>query len=84
MNKDWVYYHAFATNCLCNAGLGTLDGGQPLELEIGSFLPCALNGAVYVSESFLVFLFAAVAVDFCYKMGGLSPFPIEKTASETN
>ncbi|PSS04263.1 Processed sterol regulatory element-binding protein [Actinidia chinensis var. chinensis] len=65
-------------------GLGTLDGGPPLELEIRSFLSRTLSGAVYVSQSLFVFLFAAVALDFCYKMRLLSPFPIKQTASETN
>ncbi|CAL5437895.1 unnamed protein product [Camellia sinensis] len=62
-------------------GVGTVDGGPPLELEIGSFLSHALIGAVYISENLLIFLFAAVALDFCYKMRVLSPFPIQKSAS---
>ncbi|KAI7989900.1 hypothetical protein LOK49_LG13G00889 [Camellia lanceoleosa] len=62
-------------------GVGTVDGGPPLEWEIGSFLSHALIGAVYISENLLIFLFAAVALDFCYKMRVLSPFPIQKSAS---
>ncbi|THG12487.1 uncharacterized protein LOC114276651 [Camellia sinensis] len=62
-------------------GVGTVDGGPPLELEIGSFLSHALIGAAYISENLLIFLFAAVALDFCYKMRVLSPFPIKKSAS---
>ncbi|XP_071706949.1 uncharacterized protein [Rutidosis leptorrhynchoides] len=60
-------------------GLATLGGGPPLELEVGSVLSHAFNGAVYVSENLLIFLFAAVGLDFCIKLGILSPFPIETT-----
>ncbi|XP_052208801.1 uncharacterized protein LOC127812454 isoform X2 [Diospyros lotus] len=65
-------------------GLATLDGGPPLEFETGSFFSHALSGAIYVSENLLVFIFAAVALDFCYKIRVLSPFPIRRSASETN
>ncbi|KAL6986474.1 hypothetical protein U1Q18_019837 [Sarracenia purpurea var. burkii] len=65
-------------------GLATLDGGPPLELETKSFLSHTLSGAVYVSENVFVFVFAAVALDFCYKMRVLSPFPIQKSASGTD
>ncbi|XAR55182.1 hypothetical protein NMG60_11030602 [Bertholletia excelsa] len=61
-------------------GLGTLDGGPPLELEAGSFLSHAFNGAVYVCENLFVFAFAAVALDICYKLRIISPFPIRKTS----
>ncbi|KAH7841418.1 hypothetical protein Vadar_029628 [Vaccinium darrowii] len=64
-------------------GLATLDGGPPLEMEMGSFLSHALGGAVYVSENLLVFLFAGIALDYCFKMRLLSPFPIQTSASET-
>ncbi|KAA8526097.1 hypothetical protein F0562_007803 [Nyssa sinensis] len=60
-------------------GLATLDGGPPLELETGSFLSHAFDGAIYVSENLLIFVFAAVGLDFCYKMRILSPFPIRKS-----
>uniref|UniRef100_A0A5B7BMP8 Homer protein n=1 Tax=Davidia involucrata TaxID=16924 RepID=A0A5B7BMP8_DAVIN len=63
-------------------GLATLDGGSPLEFETGSFLSHAFNGAVYVSENLLIFVFAAVGLDFCYKMRILSPFPIRKSVSK--
>ncbi|XP_059645592.1 uncharacterized protein LOC132287107 [Cornus florida] len=59
-------------------GLATLDGGPPLELDSGSFLSHAFDGAVFVSQNLLIFLFASVALDFCYKMRILSPFPIKK------
>ncbi|KAK3228150.1 hypothetical protein Dsin_008012 [Dipteronia sinensis] len=59
-------------------GLGTLLGGPPLELNTESFLSHAFNGAVYVSENLLIFFFAAVGLDFCFKMRLLSPFPMKK------
>lgn len=55
-----------------------LSGGPPLELNSESFLSHAFNGAVYVSENLLIFLFAAVSLDFCFKMKYISPYPIKK------
>ncbi|XP_076956070.1 uncharacterized protein LOC143631104 [Bidens hawaiensis] len=63
-------------------GLATLGGGPPMELEVGSVLAHAFTGAVYVSENLLIFLFAAVGLDFCIKLGVLSPFPIETDVSK--
>ncbi|KAL6556235.1 hypothetical protein OROGR_005523 [Orobanche gracilis] len=54
-----------------------LEGGLPLELDVGSFLSHAFDGSIYVSESLLIFLFAGVALDFCIKLRILSPFPID-------
>ncbi|TYH97906.1 hypothetical protein ES332_A12G272800v1 [Gossypium tomentosum] len=65
-------------------GLGTLGGGAPLELDPGSFLSHAVDGAVYVSQNLLVFLFAAVGLDFCIKMRILSPFPMKRSAPRTD
>ncbi|KAF9689177.1 hypothetical protein SADUNF_Sadunf01G0064600 [Salix dunnii] len=65
-------------------GLATLAGGQPLELNPESFLSHAFNGAMYVSENLLIFAFAAVSLDFLFKMGLLSPFPMKRSASRTN
>ena len=67
-----------------NAGLGTLSGGPPLELDPGRFLSHAFDGALYVSQNLLVFLFAAVGLDFCFKMRILSPFPMKRSAPKTN
>ncbi|KAK9079788.1 hypothetical protein SSX86_001461 [Deinandra increscens subsp. villosa] len=64
-------------------GLATLGGGPPLELEVGSLTSHAFTGAVYISENLLIFLFAAVGLDFCIKLGILSPFPIETDVSAT-
>lgn len=65
-------------------GLGVLSGGPPLELNTGSFLSHAIDAALYVSENLLVFAFASVALDFCFKMRLLSPFPIRKSNSNSN
>ncbi|KAL3649721.1 hypothetical protein CASFOL_006124 [Castilleja foliolosa] len=64
-------------------GLGMLGGGPPLELNVVSFVSHAFNGAIYVSESLLVFLFAGVALDFCIKLRILSPFPIDPSVPKT-
>ncbi|OMP02837.1 hypothetical protein COLO4_10787 [Corchorus olitorius] len=65
-------------------GLGTLSGGPPLELDPGSFFSHAFDGALYVSQNLLIFLFAAVGLDFCFKMRILSPFPMKTPAPKTN
>lgn len=65
-------------------GLATLDGGQPLELNAGSFLSHAFDGALYVSQSLFVFLSAAIALDYCFKARLLSPFPIKNPVSGSN
>ncbi|KVH44675.1 uncharacterized protein LOC112504160 [Cynara cardunculus var. scolymus] len=64
-------------------GLATLGGGPPMELEVGSVLSHAFSGAVFISENLLIFLFATVGLDFCIKLGILSPFPIETSVSKT-
>ncbi|KAK3030652.1 hypothetical protein RJ639_035856 [Escallonia herrerae] len=64
-------------------GLATLGGGPPLELTAGSLFSHAYSGAIYVSENVLIFVFAAVGLDFCIKMRILSSFPIERSISET-
>ncbi|XP_073043011.1 uncharacterized protein [Primulina eburnea] len=64
-------------------GLGAVEGGPPLELDASSILTHAFDGAVYISESLLIFSFAGVALDFCIKMGILSPFPIDKSVPRT-
>ncbi|KAK6162226.1 hypothetical protein DH2020_002067 [Rehmannia glutinosa] len=64
-------------------GLGMLEAGAPLELDAGSILSHAFNGAIYVSESLLVFLFAGVALDFCIKLRILSSFPNDPSVPRT-
>ncbi|KAJ0105232.1 hypothetical protein Patl1_17425 [Pistacia atlantica] len=63
-------------------GLGAISVGPPLELNIESFLSHASNAALYVSENLLIFLFAAVSLDFCFKMGLISPFPMKRSDSK--
>ncbi|XP_050376758.1 uncharacterized protein LOC126794138 [Argentina anserina] len=65
-------------------GLAMLDGGKPLELNTDSLISHAFDGAVYVSENLFVFLSAAVALDYLFKMRLLSPFPIKKSVSRSN
>ncbi|KAM3321502.1 hypothetical protein P3S67_002653 [Capsicum chacoense] len=65
-------------------GLATLGGGPPLELDAASFWSHAVDGAVYVSENLLIFLFAGVGLDLCFKLRILSPFPIDRSISETD
>ncbi|KAF3632816.1 putative oligopeptide transporter 7-like [Capsicum annuum] len=65
-------------------GLATLGGEPPLELDAASFWSHALDGAVYVSENLLIFLFAGVGLDLCFKLRILSPFPIDRSISETD
>lgn len=60
---------------------GALGVGPPLELNPESFLSHAINGATCVSESLLVFAFAAVGLDFCFKTGLISTFPLRRTDS---
>ncbi|XVF12891.1 hypothetical protein REPUB_Repub08aG0158900 [Reevesia pubescens] len=65
-------------------GLGTLGGGPPLELDPGSFLSHTIDGAIFVSQNLIIFLFAAVGLDFCIKTRLLSPFPMKRSAPKTN
>ncbi|KAJ4846331.1 hypothetical protein Tsubulata_005925 [Turnera subulata] len=65
-------------------GLGALGGGPPLELNPESFLSHAFGGATLVSQNLLIFFFAAVSLDFCFKTELLSPFPMKRSASTTN
>lgn len=65
-------------------GLATLSGGPPLELNTESFLSHAFDGALYVSQNLLIFIFAAVTLDFCFKTRVLSPYPMKKSASRTD
>ncbi|XP_078439972.1 homer protein [Wolffia australiana] len=59
------------------AAFGFVKGLSAVEYS-SSFSDLAINGAVQVSESVFVFLFSAVALDFCFKTGLLSPFPTRK------
>ncbi|XXG43305.1 hypothetical protein AAC387_Pa01g3370 [Persea americana] len=59
-------------------GLAELEAGPPLEFTFGSILSHAVDGAVSVSENLFIFVFAAVGLDYCFKMRLLSPFPIKR------
>ncbi|XP_010448614.1 PREDICTED: uncharacterized protein LOC104731055 [Camelina sativa] len=56
-------------------GLGMLSRGPPLELSWESLFSHGIDGAVLVSQSVLIFAFASIALDFCFKMKLLRPFP---------
>ncbi|KAJ0239653.1 hypothetical protein HA466_0232570 [Hirschfeldia incana] len=56
-------------------GLGMLSRGPPLELSWESLFSHGIDGAVLVSQSVLIFAFASVSLDFCFKMKLLKPFP---------
>ncbi|KAG5413816.1 hypothetical protein IGI04_001383 [Brassica rapa subsp. trilocularis] len=56
-------------------GLGMLSRGPPLELSWESLLSHGIDGAVLVSQSVLIFAFASISLDFCFKLKLLKPFP---------
>ncbi|CAA7037375.1 unnamed protein product [Microthlaspi erraticum] len=56
-------------------GLGMLSRGPPLELSWESLASHGIDGAVLVSQSVLIFAFASIALDYCFKMKLLRPFP---------
>ncbi|XP_074317669.1 uncharacterized protein LOC141653723 [Silene latifolia] len=58
-------------------GLATLGAASPLELNSESLLSHAIDAAVFVSQDLLIFVFAAVSLDFCFKTRVISPFPIK-------
>jgi hypothetical protein len=60
------------------AGLALLQSGGTFELSTDAVISLALSGAVSVIENILIFLPAAVALDYCFKMRFLSPFPARK------
>ncbi|XP_072999676.1 uncharacterized protein [Typha latifolia] len=59
-------------------GLAAVDVGKALELDTDSLISLSVDGAVHVAESTLIFFAAAIALDFCFKMRFLSPFPMRK------
>ncbi|GAB2296220.1 hypothetical protein Dimus_030348 [Dionaea muscipula] len=65
-------------------GLGTLDGGPPLELNMESFISHAVDGVLSVSQDVFIFIFSAVALDFCFKMRLLSPFPRRRSTARAD
>lgn len=61
-----------------SAGLALLESGRTLELSTDTLISVTLDGAVSVVENIFIFLPAAVALDYCFKMRFLSPFPRRK------
>ncbi|GJM99327.1 hypothetical protein PR202_ga16417 [Eleusine coracana subsp. coracana] len=60
-------------------GLALLESGsRTFELSTDALMSIALSGAVSVVENIFIFLPAAVALDYCFKMRILSPFPARK------
>jgi len=59
-------------------GLALLESGRTIELSTDSLISVALDGAFSVVENIFIFLPAAVALDYCFKMSFLSPFPRRK------
>lgn len=55
-----------------------MESSRTLELSTDTLISVALDGAVIVVENIFIFLPAAVALDFCFKMRFLSPFPRRK------
>ncbi|XP_045820500.1 uncharacterized protein LOC123913715 isoform X1 [Trifolium pratense] len=60
-------------------GLAILSAGSLLELNFESLLSYAWDGTIYVSENLVIFLSAAISLDYCLKTRLLSPFPIDRT-----
>lgn len=81
MNAGWLRTEMISNG---NAGLAMLGAGQPLELNTESFISHAFDGAIYVSQSLFVFVSAAVALDYCFKMGILGSFPMKRSISRSN
>jgi hypothetical protein len=68
----------FFTETELFAGLALLESGRPFELSTDALLSLALDGAVSVVGSIFIFLPSAIALDYCFKMRFLSPFPTRK------
>ncbi|GAU22222.1 hypothetical protein TSUD_227580 [Trifolium subterraneum] len=60
-------------------GLAILSAGPLLELNFQSLSSYAWDGTIYVSENLVIFLSAAISLDYCLKTRLLSPFPIDRT-----
>ncbi|XP_066394698.1 uncharacterized protein [Miscanthus floridulus] len=59
-------------------GLALLESGRTLEMSTDTLISVTLDGAVSVIENIFIFLPAAVALDYCFKMRFFSPFPRRK------
>jgi hypothetical protein len=70
--------------CTCNllffsycVGLAGFEAGNSLELSTNGLISSSVTGGISVAQNIFIFLFAAVALDFCFKMRVLSPFPMK-------
>ncbi|KAM3259136.1 hypothetical protein ACQJBY_050741 [Aegilops geniculata] len=59
-------------------GLALLESVRPFELSTDALMSLALDGAVSVVGSIFIFLSSAIALDYCFKMRFLSPFPARR------
>ncbi|KAJ3690684.1 hypothetical protein LUZ61_019848 [Rhynchospora tenuis] len=57
-------------------GLAEFEVGNSLELSTDGLISSSVAGAISVAQNLFIFLFAAIALDFCFKMRFLSPFPM--------
>lgn len=59
------------------AGLAGFEAGNSLELSPDGLISSSVMGGISVAQNIFIFLFAAVALDFCFKMRIVSPFPMK-------
>ncbi|KAL5201808.1 hypothetical protein ABZP36_036162 [Zizania latifolia] len=59
-------------------GLAMMESGVPFEPSTDALISLVLDGAISVVENIFTFLPAAIALDYCFKMRFLSPFPTRK------
>ncbi|KAG8057500.1 hypothetical protein GUJ93_ZPchr0002g24431 [Zizania palustris] len=59
-------------------GLAMIESGSPFEPSTDALISLVLDGAISVVENIFTFLPAAIALDYCFKMRFLSPFPKRK------
>ncbi|KAJ3692736.1 hypothetical protein LUZ60_011831 [Juncus effusus] len=59
-------------------GLATLEAGRTLELSTDGLISFSIEGGIFVAQNCFIFLFAAVALDYCIKTRFLSPFPMKE------
>ncbi|KAJ1693158.1 hypothetical protein LUZ63_009856 [Rhynchospora breviuscula] len=57
-------------------GLAGFEVANSLELSTDGLISSSVAGAISVAQNVFIFLFAAIALDFCFKMRFLSPFPM--------
>ncbi|KMZ66192.1 hypothetical protein ZOSMA_2G02030 [Zostera marina] len=83
MRRDLDNIHLKTGTCAAFGivkGLAAVDTSTKSLLDFNDigFMQQVLEQAVYFSESILIFIFSAIALDFCFKAELLDPFPIRK------